>query len=195
VVDLVGDSKDYILKNCILISLTCAWLTILMVACSTHSAGRLSIPVVADSIKVSSNEVLLFSAKATGVQIYACEPDPKDSTHYEWAFKAPEADLFDAKGNALGRHYAGPTWEASDGSRIVGEIKSLEFSPDTNAIPWLLLHVKQHAGNGIFSHVTSIQRLETVGGKAPAGGCDQSNLGQKIRVPYSAVYFFYVSKP
>ena len=166
-----------------------------MAGCSTDSAGRLSAPVVEDSIKVSSDEVLLFSAKVTGVQIYTCQADQNDSTHFAWVFKAPEADLFDAKGKKLGRHYAGPTWEASDGSKIVGEVKGRELSPDTNAIPWLLINVKQHEGNGIFSHVTSIQRLETVGVKAPMGGCDGSSPGTEVRVPYTAVYFFYVAKP
>jgi hypothetical protein len=166
-----------------------------MTACSTELTGQLSAPVVGDSIKIPSNEVVLFSAKATGVQIYECRVDQNDSTHDEWVFRAPEADLFDAKGKRLGRHYGGPTWEASDGSKIVGEVKGRELSPDTNAIPWLLLNVKKHEGTGTFSHVTSIQRLETVGGKAPAGGCDQSSLGKEARVPYSAVYYFYVPKP
>ena len=166
-----------------------------MAACSTDSAGRLSAPVVADSIKVSSNEVILFSAKAKGVQIYECRAGQNDSAHYEWAFQAPEADLFDAKGKKLGRHYGGPTWEASDGSKVVGEVKGRWLPPDTNAVPWLLLNAKQHEGNGIFSQVTSIQRLETAGGKAPAGGCDQSSVGKQVRVPYTAVYYFYGSKP
>jgi hypothetical protein len=139
--------------------------------------------------------VLLCSAKATGVQIYECRAGKDDRTHYEWSFKAPEADLFDAKGEKLGRHYAGPTWEASDGSKVVGEVKGRCPASDANAIPWLLLNAKQHEGNGIFSHVTSIQRVETAGGKAPAGGCDQSSLGNEVRVPYTAVYYFYISQP
>jgi hypothetical protein len=151
--------------------------------------------MVADSIQVSTNEVVLFSAKATGVQIYDCRADPNDSTHYEWAFKAPEAELFDAKGKIIGRHYGGPTWAAGDGSKVVGEVKARELSPDTDAIPWLLLKAKTHEGNGILSQVTSIQRLETVGGKAPVKGCDQSSLGKEIRVRYSAVYYFYVLSP
>jgi hypothetical protein len=181
------------MKSRILTSLTCGCLAILVAACSTELTGRLSAPVVDDSLRVSSSEVELFSAKATGVQIYECRADPPDSTHYEWALKAPEADLFDAKGKKLGRHYGGPTCEAIDGSKVVGEVKGRELSPDTNAIPWLLLSVKQHEGKGILSHVTSIQRLETVGGKAPAGRYDQSSLGKQIRVPYTTVYYFYVS--
>ena len=61
-------------------------------------------------------------------------------------------------------------------------------------MPWLLLAAKDHAGNGVFSHVTSIQRLDTTGGKAPAGASSQTKLGEKLRVPYTAVYYFYISK-
>jgi hypothetical protein len=59
----------------------------------------------------------------------------------------------------------------------------------------LLLQAKTHEGNGIFSRVNIIQRLETVGGKPPAEGCDQSSSGKEVRVPYTAVYYFYASKP
>jgi len=183
------------MRSCISTSITCGCLAIGLSACSNDLAGRLTAPMVPDSIKTSSNEVLLFSAKATGVQIYECQAKKDDSTRYEWSFKAPEADLFDAKGGKVGRHYAGPTWEASDGSKVVGEVKGHSPAADANAIPWLLLSARQHEGNGIFSHVTSIQRVETSGGKAPAEGCDQSSLGNEVRVPYTAVYYFYVSQP
>lgn len=102
--------------------------------------------------------------------------------------------MFDRHGKKIGRHYAGPTWEATDGSKVVGEFKNRAPSTDANAIPWLLLAGKKHEGYGIFSRVTSIQRLETVGGKAPAEGCDQSSQGKELRVPYTAVYYFYVVK-
>lgn len=107
--------------------------------------------------------------------------------------KAPEADLFDAQGKRIGRHYGGPTWEEIDGSKVIGEVKGREPSPDANAIPWLLLVARKHEGNGVFSRISSIQRLETVGGKAPAGERDRSKLGTELRVPYTAVYYFYTS--
>ncbi len=55
--------------------------------------------------------------------------------------------------------------------------------------------MKAHEGNGVFSQVSRIQRLETAGGKAPAEGGDPSNAGKELRVPYTAVYYFYQSKP
>jgi hypothetical protein len=176
--------------------IVCAWLAIVITSCTTtDSSRRVSVPIVPDSIKVPVTDQLSFPANAKGVQIYECRANKEDSTKYEWVLKAPEADLFDARGKKIGRHYAGPTWESIDGSKVVGELKARQPSTDTNAIPWLLLGVKKHEGNGVFSRVDTIQRLETVGGKAPAGGCDQSSMGKELRVPYTAVYYFYVPKP
>jgi hypothetical protein len=174
--------------------IVCGWLAVFMTGCSPDSSPRLSVPVVPDTIKVSPTDTLSFAAHAKGVQIYECRARKDDATQYEWVLKAPEADLFDGRGKKIGRHYGGPTWESGDGSKVVGEVKGSEPSTDANGISWLLLGAKKHEGEGVFSRVNSIQRLETVGGKAPAGGCDQSSLGKELRVPYSAVYYFYVSK-
>lgn len=171
------------------------WLAIFIAGCATDSPRQVSAPIVPDSIKVPQTEMLSFAANAKGVQIYECRAKKDDATQYEWVFKAPEADLFDGQGKKIGRHYGGPTWEANDGSKVVGEVKGHEPSTDANAIPWLLLTSKQHEGAGIFSGVSSIQRLATVGGKAPAEGCDASSAGKELRVPYTAVYYFYVPKP
>ena len=175
--------------------LACCWLAVLTSGCTPPSPQQPSAPVVPDAIKVSATEVLSLTANAKGVQIYECRPMKDDATRYEWAIKAPEADLFDQQGKKIGRHYGGPTWESSDGSKVVGELKSREPSTDANAIPWLLLAARQHEGNGALSRVSSIQRLETVGGKAPAGDADSSSAGQEMRVPYTAVYYFYIPKP
>jgi len=44
-------------------------------------------------------------------------------------------------------------------------------------------------GPGIFADTTFIQRVNTVGGKAPSA--DGAFVGQVARVPYTADYFFY----
>ena len=134
-------------------------------------------------------------AAAKGVQIYECQAKKDDPAKFEWAFKGPEADLFDRNGKKVGKHYAGPTWEANDGSKVVGEFKARADAKDASVIPWLLLEAKKCDGKGIFEKVRSIQRVDTVGGKAPAGGCDQTNAGKQLRVPYTATYYFYVAKP
>jgi hypothetical protein len=63
-------------------------------------------------------------------------------------------------------------------------------APNAAAVPWLLLSATS-VGAGTFAETTLIQRLETVGGKAPATGCDPDHVGAKVLVPYRANYFFY----
>jgi hypothetical protein len=132
---------------------------------------------------------------ASGVQVYQCDASKNDPTKFEWIFKAPVADLFDAGGKKIGTHYAGPTWESIDGSKVVGEVTARDNGPDANAIPWLLLSAKSTSGTGVFSRTKSIQRVQTVGGKAPAVGCDKAQAGQEARMAYKATYYFYAAKP
>ncbi len=147
------------------------------------------------SLAPPESQTLSLETRAAGVQIYTCSASKIDPTRFEWTFKAPEADLFDSKDKKIGKHYAGPTWESNDGSKVVGEVKAKDDGPDANAIPWLLLSAKSTSGQGVFSQVKSIQRLYTSGGKAPALGCDQAHAGQEARVDYKARYFFFVAKP
>src|SRR6266700_8281861 len=124
--------------------------------------------VVPENLKVPSTQTLSVVAQATGVQIYECAASKTDPTRFEWAFKAPEAQLVDNAGKSIGKHYAGPTWESNDGSKAVGEVKARDDGPDVNAIPWLLLSAKSTSGVGILGRTASVQRVQTVGGKAPA---------------------------
>jgi hypothetical protein len=143
------------------------------------------------SLAPPATQVLTQRLHATGVQIYQCQSAKDDPERFEWAFKEPEATLTTERGKVIGKHYAGPTWEAMDGSKVTGVVVARSNSPDSNAIPWLLLRAGTTSGSGIFNDVKSIQRLNTVGGSAPAGGCGQPQVGQEQRVPYSADYLFY----
>ena len=156
---------------------------------ATPSSG--TVPTIPDNLKVPATQTLSLEARAAGVQIYDCKPGKDDPARFEWVFRAPEADLFDAAGKKIGQHYAGPTWESNDGSKVVGEVKARDDGPDVNAIPWLLLSAKSTSGTGVLGQTVSVQRVQTVGGKAPAGGCSQAQSGQEVRVPYSATYYFY----
>ena len=91
----------------------------------------------------------------------------------------------------IGRHYAGPHWEATDGSKIVASAKASAASPEGAAIPWLLLGAKSVGPEGAFSKVSSIRRVHTVGGIAPGSGCSAAAAGSVARVPYTADYFFF----
>lgn len=104
-----------------------------------------------------------------------------------------DAQLFDKHGKPFGKHFGGPSWEANDGSRVTGKAVA-NVSVDADSIPWLLIKIISHDGNGVLSLATSTQRLNTDGGKAPASGCDASHIGHEVRVPYSADYLFYAPK-
>jgi hypothetical protein len=133
-------------------------------------------------------EALILHLNGKGKQIYTCQ---SAGGVYAWKLKAPDAKLFRPNGELAGRHFAGPTWEASDRSRITGKVVASAPSPDSNSIPWLLLSVTSHDGAGNMSRVQSVQRLETKGGVAPVSGCSASNENQEMPVPYEAGYYFY----
>jgi Protein of unknown function (DUF3455) len=169
------------------------FLSLLVTACASMQApaARVSVP---DKLKPGANESLAMIVSAKGVQIYQCRAKKDEVGAYEWAFVAPEADLFDERGNRIGRHYAGPHWEAVDGSRIVGTVKERADAPSPNSIPWLLLAAKSVGPSGSFSKVTSIQRVSTVGGVAPKESCSQAAAGTTARVGYTADYYFFAAK-
>jgi Protein of unknown function (DUF3455) len=171
-------------------SKTTAALLFAVVAGGASANGSAADPVP-DALRAPAGQVLAIAARGVGVQIYACTPAKDDPLHYTWTLKAPEAELRDKWGKPLGKHYGGPTWEAVDGSKVVGELVAKTEGSDATAIPWLLLRAKSTSGSGVFSGITSIQRLRTVGGKAPATGCDAEHAGTETRIPYSADYHFY----
>jgi hypothetical protein len=144
---------------------------------------------VPDALRFPAGETAILRTRASGVQIYECKAGAQDAAKLDWAFVAPEAQLYKIDGTVLGKHYAGPTWEALDGSKVVGELRARADAPDPNAIPRLLLTAKSTSGNGVLGRVKSVQRLDTNGGKAPAG-CSVAERGHTLRVPYSAVYVF-----
>jgi hypothetical protein len=125
-----------------------------------------------------------FAYSAKGVQIYRCGDDGR------WMFQAPSAQLYDDDDQLVAEHFSGPTWQAADGSTVVAK-KISEASPDPASIPWLLLEAVSNTGEGVFKNVKYIQRLSTVGGKAPSVPCDGPALNE---VSYEAIYVFHVLK-
>lgn len=139
------------------------------------------------TLAVPAGNHLAFALQAEGVQVYACAAG---AASYGWTFQAPEAPLTEEGGRAAGRHYAGPTWESKDGSKVVGA-KLEAATPDAGAIPWLLLEAASHQGSGRMQDVTFVQRIRTKGGNPPRQECDAARLGAVARVPYRALYCFY----
>ena len=168
-------------------------LALLAAACASPQPPMPTV-TVPDKLKPGANESLAMIVPAKGAQVYECRAKKDPTGGYEWTFVAPEADLFDARGNRTGRHYAGPHWEANDGSKVLGAVKARADAPVAGAIPWLLLTAKSVGPDGSFSKVTSIQRVNTVGGLAPTAGCSQAAAGTPARIAYTADYYFFTAK-
>jgi hypothetical protein len=129
-------------------------------------------------------EATVLSVHAEGAQVYECKAGADGKL--AWAFREPVATLL-ADGKTVGRHYAGPNWELSDGSAVVG--KAAGNAPGATAIdiPWLKLGVVSSRGSGTLTGVTTVQRINTQGGKLD-GACDKA--GSFKSAPYSAEYVF-----
>jgi hypothetical protein len=165
--------------------------TLLSVVPALALAGACSAMIEIPGTLAPGNDAsLAMVLPAKGVQIYECRA--KAGSH-EWAFVAPDALLFNQKGQQVGHHGAGPYWEAMDGSRVVASVKARADAPSAGAIPWLLLSAKSTGPSGAFSQVTSIQRVNTAGGTAPTQPCTRESVGQQARVDYAADYRFFTS--
>lgn len=162
-----------------------------MLAASAGFSFSVAAQQVPPQLQPPAGEELLLQVHAKGDQIYTCKGN---AAQFSWTLKAPDAQLFEKDGTPFGKHFAGPTWEANDGSRVTGKALANAPSPDPDSVPWLLLKILSHDGSGVLSRATTIQRLNTKGGKAPASGCDAVHVAQEVRVPYSADYLFYSPK-
>jgi hypothetical protein len=127
---------------------------------------------------------MVLTAHAEGAQVYDCKPGADGKL--AWAFREPIATLL-ADGKTVGRHYAGPSWEHGDGSVVIGKVAASAPGATANDIAWLKLNVVAQRGGGIFSGVTTVQRINTAGGKLE-GACDKANSFKSA--PYSADYVF-----
>jgi hypothetical protein len=147
-----------------------------------------TVPNAPAALRPPAGQVLIAHFAGKGKQIYTCQ---KSDTAYAWKLKAPDAQLFSENGTLAGHHFAGPTWESVDNSRVVGKLAASVPSPDPSSIPWLLLSAKAHEGTGVMSKVQTIQRLNTKGGVAPATGCDAASENHETDILYEADYYFY----
>ena len=160
---------------------------VLMGCSAVTMAGAPEVPA---EIKAPAGEKLVLKVHATGSQIYTCKAAGDRAS--QWELKAPEAELRDGKGAVIGHHFAGPTWKHKDGSEVTGKASAHVDSPDASSIAWLLVSATGHTGEGVFAKVSSIQRINTKGGKPPAGAeCTAASNGTESKSSYSADYYFY----
>jgi FtsP/CotA-like multicopper oxidase with cupredoxin domain len=155
---------------------------------------RVKPPEIPATLRPPAEQRAFLQVRATGVQIYECTSKPDAPGTFTWTFQAPEATLADRSGHIVGRHYAGPTWELQDGSRVVGEVTGRDPGPDPAAIPWLLLRAKSTSGTGALTRTQSILRVHTVGGVAPGTPCTEAQAHSVARVPYTGDYYFYAER-
>src|ERR1700688_4832301 len=146
----------------------------LLAAASAGLSFSVAAQEIPQQLQPPANEQLLLQVHAKGDQVYACK---SDAAQFTWTLKAPDAQLFDKDDKPFGKHFAGPSWEATDGIRVTGKAVANSPSPDADSIPWLLVTILSHEGTGALSRATTIQRLNTKGGKAPATGCDAAHAG------------------
>lgn len=130
-------------------------------------------------------EVLIATVHAAGAQVYECKGD--SSGKLAWQFREPIATLV-INGKTVGRHFAGPVWEMSDGSAVSAKVSAQAPGASSNDIPLLRLDVAARHGSGLLSGITTIQRLNTRGGRTDST-CESP--GALLSVPYAADYAFY----
>lgn len=125
----------------------------------------------------------VMTLNAQGAQVYECKAAADGKL--AWSFREPIATLIE-NGKTVGRHYAGPNWELQDGSAVTAKVLGSTGGTESD-IPWLKLEVTAHRGGGALSDVTTVQRINTHGGKLD-GACDKA--GEFKSAPYSADYVF-----
>jgi uncharacterized protein DUF3455 len=129
-------------------------------------------------------ETVVLTVHAEGAQVYECKAGADGKL--AWAFREPIATLF-VDGKTVGRHYAGPNWEHIDGSVVTAKAAGNAPGASADDIPWLKLQVTASRGSGVLTGVTTVQRINTRGGKLE-GACDKA--GAFKSAPYSAEYVF-----
>jgi hypothetical protein len=170
--------------NFALSALAVACLTSALLAKAEDDQRGPALPApVCDRINVPEGNRLSSHVYAIGVQIYRW-------TGTNWAFVGPDATLYadQCYETEVGIHYGGPAWEANDGSKVLGA-RMDDCTPYRGAIPWLLLRATPLSDSGRFARVTFIQRVNTIGGTAPAQA--GAFIGDEARVPYTTEYYFY----
>jgi uncharacterized protein DUF3455 len=126
----------------------------------------------------------VLTLHAEGAQVYECKAGSDGKL--AWSFREPIATLL-LDGKTVGRHYAGPNWEYSDGSAVSGKLVASAPGATPNDIAWLKLDAAAHRGSGVLTDIVTVQRIHTEGGNLK-GACDTAGTFKSM--PYSADYVF-----
>jgi len=148
------------------------------------SAASVAAETPVPAALAAPGEAVVLTAHAEGAQVYECKAGADGKPM--WSFREPIATLL-VDGKTIGRHYAGPNWEHGDGSAVAGKVSASAPGATASDIPWLKLEITSRRGSGLLADVTTVQRINTQGGKRD-GACDA--VGSFVSVPYSADYVF-----
>ena len=144
-----------------------------------------------EPVRVPAGHRIAMDTWGVGEITYECREKKDAVGQFEWTFVAPVATLYDQQKKAIGKYYAGPTWESNDGSKVTGKQVAVAPAPAAKSIPLQLVKADPAMGSGAMTGVTYIQRLDTKAGIAPATTCDASAKGKQEKVAYEARYVFY----
>jgi len=175
-------------------------------ATTASAADRVARPLVPANLVVDEAYRPFLTGHAIGTQNYICVAL---SGGIDWMPIGPQATVFDDSFEQMLTHFQSTnpihpdaihaTWQHSKDTSAVWAVK-LRGSTDPDyvapgAIEWLLLNVTatQFGPNGgnKLTGTMFIQRVNTIGGKPPAGACTASTLNNRALVPYEADYYFY----
>lgn len=145
---------------------------------------------LARQLAAGADEEPAFMLSATGANVFQCKARLNDPNVYAWYFVAPDLTLYEGT-RAAGSHRAVGQFESeSDRTSVFGLLRATQPGGADN-LPWAAMRAAPVGDSGMFAGVTTIQRVNTVGGVAPAAGCTAANAGNEVRVNFSADYYFY----
>ena len=151
-------------------------------------------PTVPGDIAPPAGHKPFLVGHAAGVQTYTCLAV---AGGFAWGPGVPTAELRDDNGKVIVRHFAGPSWQAKDGSTVTGRRVDGE-TVDPTALPWLLLSAASAtpgADGDRLAATTYIQRVATTDGLPPAADqCTAAGAGYAVAVPYTADYVFWKAR-
>jgi hypothetical protein len=168
-------------------------LAVLITACASQPAMKpVDNAMLPEAVRAPAGLKQTLATTGVGEITYECREKKDMAGAHEWVFVAPVATLYSRDRKPVGKYYAGPTWEAADGSKVTG--KQVAAAPTApGSIPLQLVKADPAMGAGAMQGVAYIQRLNTKGGVAPAMACNAASRGQRQQVAYEADYVFYGS--
>ncbi len=176
------------MKTTVLIAAAAA--AVLSACASSPPMMKVDNATLPEAVRVPAGQSLKMTTTGVGELTYECREKKDMAGQFEWAFVGPVATLMGADRKTVGKYYAGPTWEAADGSKVTGKQVAVAPSSAGN-IPLQLVKAEPATGSGAMTGVSYIQRLNTKGGVAPATSCDAAGKGKRQVVAYEADYLFY----